>query len=143
MLYNTAERPSSATFAELVESLCLETRLFLFLTVALIFPKEVRCSKLLRVFGGPDVVTTSRGPEGSLHMNRKPQPPTPEMQSICVSRATRNPTCAQHVAGAPTPSTKYSETLEPRTVSGLFTVVCGRKVHGGFWVAASEPGLRE
>ena len=72
MLYNTAERPSSATFAELVESLCLETRLFLFLTVALIFPKEVRCSKLLRVFGGPDVVTTSRGPEGSLHMNRKP-----------------------------------------------------------------------
>ena len=82
MLYNTAERPSSATFAELVESLCLETRLFLFLTVALIFPKEVRCSKLLRVFGGPDVVTTSRGPEGSLHMNRKPQPPTPEMQSF-------------------------------------------------------------
>ena len=28
-------------------------------------------------------------------------------------------------------------------MSGLFTVVRGRKVHGGFWVAASEPGLRE
>ena len=36
----------------------------------------------------------------------------------------------------------YSATLEPLTVSGLFTVR-GRKVHGGLWVAASFPGLRE